>query len=462
MSCFRTCDVRGTYPAEVNEDLFRRIGQAVARRWAARAEVLIGHDCRIASRALHSALIHGLLEGGAKTVLDLGRVPTPLIYYGKRTLSVPVAMSVTASHNPPEHHGLKLLLPDGPAQSDDLAWLEANCPVDLPRRSGGSHRTIDLLSTYLGYLRSTWSEWGIQPSGRSPVDVVADAGNGAWSGIAPQFLRSLGIMCTAINDEPDGRFPGRSPDCSNPRNLTELAHRVRSQGAHIGLAWDGDGDRLAVVDDEGRSVSADALGLLLLPSFQAGSGRSILLDVKMSRVLQREIVARGFQPVIERSAHCSLERAMREHKCVFGCEYSGHYFFRELDGADDGLYAALHLCRAVARSGSLSEAVRRLPPIFITPDIRMSASREDSDTILAGIERAFPAATISRLDGVGVDLGEASFLLRRSVSEDKLTLRVEGNSPESLWRTVSTVAHLLPESLRPRVLDPNRWNLSGS
>jgi phosphomannomutase/phosphoglucomutase len=452
LSVFRMCDIRGVYPAEVHDDLFLGVGRAIARRWAKGTTVLVGCDCRTASPALKAALIAGLTAGGAD-VLDAGRVPTPLIYHGKRELGIAVAVIVTASHNPPDYHGLKLLLHDGSAMPHDISWLARNySDATSGGREGGVSR-VDLLPAYRAFLKKKWQNWSAErPSAASPPKVVIDPGNGAWSGIGLALFQDLGLECVSIHDQADGRFPGRSPDCADPRNLTALGERVRMLRAQIGLAWDGDGDRLAVLDEHGRVLSADQVSLLLIPLLTGRKGDRILVDVKMSRAIRREIAARKMELIVEKSAHCSLERSMREHECLFGCECSGHYFFRHLCGADDGLFAGLYLCHFAA-AGTLSEALGKLPPMFITPDIRVPFARQDFGAIVDSVEKRFDPATISRLDGVRVDLPEGWFLVRCSVSEDKLSLRAEGETWDSLARMLTLLASILPVRFTQGILD---------
>ena len=442
MNSFRACDIRGIYPDEVNESLFAGIGAAIARRWARNTTVLLGRDCRTGSRSLQLALASGLQSGGAKP-LDAGRIPTPVAYFGKRYLECPVACIVTASHNPAEYHGLKILLPHGPAQPDDIRWLaQESSGFCGPLSSDCECVRID--DAYREFIAARWKH--IDRENR-PLRVVVDAGNGAWSGLASDYLAGLGIDCRAIHDSADGRFPSRPPDCADPRNLNALRRAVIENQADIGFAWDGDGDRLAVVDDLGQPVSSDQIALLLAPEILAGSiGEKVLLDVKMSRRIAGRIESLGALPVIEKSAHCALEHSMLSHDCIFGCEYSGHFFFRDLHGADDGLVAALRVLECVRGSRPpLSVQLASLPPLFITRDIRIPATLQDFATIDRRLSDAFAGQEIIRLDGLKISFERATVLVRASVSEDKLSMRFEGDSAADLTETIHLLLDLLPE-----------------
>lgn len=452
MCCFRACDIRGRYPEHVDETLFYGLGQAIAQRWAPGGEVLVGRDCRVASPPLTSALMEGLRVGGA-TVLYVGSVPTPLINYARRTLPTSVSVSVTASHNPPADHGLKLLLPNGPAQQEDIDWLAQHWRKGFPVvATQVPIREINLWPGYVIFLKEKWRRLRMGRDQGNRLRVVIDPGNGTWSVVAKAILGELGICCEAIHDKPDGTFPARLPDCAQPGNLTALRRHVVETHAHVGLAWDGDGDRLAVVDDLGRPVTSDHLTLLLLPHVGARPGERILLDVKMSRRLRRVIHGLGVECTTERSAHCALERTMLESGCVFGAEYSGHYFFRELGGADDGLFTALHVLHLVLESGNLSSAIERLPQLYITPDMRVTGSLADFESVRSLVQKRFDPDHVSLVDGVRVDTPEAWFLVRPSVSEDKLSIRAEGDTEQALERVLTTLLEVLSPTLRERVL----------
>lgn len=447
MDCFRTCDLRGIYPNEIDEPLFYRLGQEIAFQHLSRdTSVLIGCDWRLSSPPLREALLEGLVESGAR-VLDAGAVPTPLIYFGKRRLGLGTAAVVTASHNPPEYNGLKLLLENGPASPEQIVQLRRNIRAARFKRPGGSVESVNLMELYQSHTVANWGRRFAEPRSRAAGPYVLDPGNGVWSGLAVQIFRALGIRCQAIHDEPDGTFPNRSPDCAAPGSLSRLATSVRQSHAAAGIAWDGDGDRLAICDDTGAVLSTDRLALLLIPELAPKDGQDrILLDVKMSRKVKAAVESRGAIPLVEKSAHCLLEQTMIRENCLFGCEYSGHLFFRELGGSDDGMHSALVVVDFLERSGSLlSQLVERLPKIFATPDIRFPGGAREFHEIERRVLDGLPQARIQRLDGLMLELPRAWFVLRRSASEKKLSWRFEADTADDLHSLVHDTMILLPQ-----------------
>jgi phosphomannomutase len=449
MDCYRTCDIRGKYPEEVHEDLFFHFGRAIALNLLQGRNILIGSDLRPSSPALRSALAAGLVEGGA-SVLDGGQAPTPVVYSGKRRLGTYAAAVITASHNPPEDNGLKLMLGKFPASASQLRGLKPGAMGLSSAPQRGRLEVVDLLSPYIETIVGAWKD-RLKPSSASGR-FVFDPGNGTWSLLAPEILSRLGISATFIHAEPDGRFPHRSPDCAAPGSLAAAGSEVRRLGARAGLAWDGDGDRLAVCDDTGRPLMTDQLALLLLPALLRHGGREkILFDVKMSRRVPAAIESLGGVPVEERSAHCFLETRMIREDCLFGCEFSGHYFYRALSGGDDGMHAALQVVEHLLRDcQSLSRQVDSLPPIFITPDLRIAAEGLEFAALRDALRSAFPQARISEFDGLRVEIPGAWLLVRPSVSENKISFRFEGETRETLDALLDRALERLPRC-RPRL-----------
>lgn len=446
--CFRECDVRGIYPSQFNEDLSYQIGRTLALLRGMTAPVLLGCDQRRGSLSLKQAIAKGLVSAGAD-VCDLGLLPTPVLYFARRYLKAPVAVMVTASHNPPQYNGLKILTQDGPI---DMALLGSHLDRTAASRHAGRISYANLGPQYCAEVSQRWSG---RFSGVGRVRdflLFLDPGNGAWSEIAPQVFHGLGIQVEAIHNVPDGSFPGRPPDCAAPGNLSQLCSEVRRTGAAAGFAWDGDGDRLAVCDDRGTVLSSDRIALLLLPHILPQRKRErILVDVKMSNKVKAAIESLGAIPVVQRSAHCALERTMIAEDCLFGCEYSGHYFFRELGGADDGMHAAIEMTWLLWRTKErLSEMIMKLPHLFITSDIRIPGDRHSYLEWESRLMSEFPGGAIDRLDGLKINLDGAInmdgawVLLRRSVSENKVSCRIEANSAQELHDLVSRVRRIVP------------------
>lgn len=447
MDCYKTCDIRGRYPDEINEELFFQFGRNIALKFLEGRAILIGADVRMSSPSLKQALSEGLVSAGAK-VFDAGQAPTPVISFGKRKLGVYAAAIVTASHNPPEDNGLKLLLGRYPATAAQLRALKPDGAARPSTGVAGKVESVYLADPYVEFLVSTWRD-RLHSAGSSgtPGKYVFDPGNGTWSLLIGEIIRRLDISATLVNAGADGRFPGRSPDCAAPGNLLALTAEVRRTGATAGLAWDGDGDRLAVCDNTGRVLFTDHLALLMLPAMLGGNRREkILVDVRMSRKIKIAIVKHGGIPILERSAHCHLEHRMILEDCLFGCEYSGHLFFRSLGGADDGMYAALavvdYLCH---RTIPLSDLLLVIPELWITPDLRIPSSDLDFSEIRCRLREAFPGGNISEFDGFRVETPGAWVLVRPAVSENKLSFRLEGESQEDLEFIIDRVLTFLPQ-----------------
>lgn len=443
MQIFRECDIRGLYPEEVNEELLFALGNAIGAYWKRLGPFVVAHDVRRGSRDLKTALAAGMIQAGAH-ILDLGCVPTPVAYFARRIHSAPVAAIVTASHNPPEYNGLKLLTPNGPAGQKEIAWLQQQIGRTRKQEPGGTSTCLDIWPDYINFLEKFWDQWHTGQRERVKAPLAIDPGGGAWSGVAGRMMRRLGIPCVAINDVPDEMFRARSSDCAAPGSLNRLSCAVQKHAAAAGLAWDGDGDRLAVVDRSGRVLTADQIGVIFAQAQSLGNER-VLLDVKVSSKVAAEIQTLGGTPVVAKSAHCVLERTMVEQDCAFGCEYSGHYFFRDLAGADDGLYSALRLI-SLLNHRSLDSLLEQVPKFFVTPDIRVQMTAKDFPQLQADLLKSgfSQKAVASRLDGLKLTFPEGWLLLRPSVSEDKLSFRAEGETAEDLFRLVHSFLEALP------------------
>lgn len=444
MDCFRTCDIRGRYPEELNEPLFYDLGQELARQFLKESPILVGCDVRISSLTLKSALIKGLMDAGKK-VLDAGVAPTPVLRFGKRRLGLAAAAIITASHNPPDENGLKLLFGRYPPNARQIRSLKpAGSPIRV-KSPGGAVEHINLGELYVDQLAKHWEP--LMSSRAVSASYVLDPGNGTWTLLLPMICQRLDLSATVIHAEPDGRFPGRSPDCSAPGSLAALGQRVQDCGASAGIAWDNDGDRFAICDETGRILSTDQLVLLLLPEIlKDGAGEKILCDIKMSRKVLSAVEKLGGVPIVERSAHCHLETTMIREDCLFGCEYSGHFFFRHLSGADDGMEAALLMISLLQHwRKPLSHMVAELPPFFITNDLRVPGSAQDVIHIKNRLLERFDSDEITELDGIKVDSARHTLLVRPSVSERKLSFRFEGESADDLASIISHAQNLLPE-----------------
>lgn len=443
LTAFRECDIRGHYPDEVNEALMEAVGDAFGYKIIERGRegtdipvVLVGGDARLTTASLKRGLIGGLIRHELR-VADLGRVPTPVVYWAKARYEAAACAMVTASHNPPDWNGLKLMLGPFPPTQDDYREL-AEAYHTYSRKSIHVQYAVetwdDCLTTYLKEFVTAFSsdKW-------LDLSVVVDAGNGCQAGVASHLIRKLDGMVHAIHDVVDGTFPDRHPDSAVPEHLCVLQETVRRTASDFGVAFDGDGDRLNVVDDCGRVLGAERLGMILLKhAFESGNGQTVVLDVKCSMQLERYISQFGFVPVRCKSGHAYMKRMMLERNAAFGIEVSGHLFWGCLEGRDDPLYTACCLGRILVQHKiKLSEWVDRLPVMYLTPDIRIPMEAPRIESVIERCLQGFDGARIETLDGVRLVWEDGYVLVRRSITEAKLTVRMEGENSDSLKRVAN-------------------------
>ncbi|NLG27025.1 MAG: phosphomannomutase/phosphoglucomutase [Chloroflexi bacterium] len=427
MSIFKSCDIRGVYGVDLNERLAFDLGRAIARRHAGRA--VVGGDLRESTPALKGALLDGLCAAGAE-VVDLGMLPTPAFYHAKRLLQAPVGAMVTASHNPARYNGFKLMFGDLPVEPEDVEQLAHDiatlppAPANAERR--GCSQSVDTLADYQAALTAAFR-------GLSARRVVVDAGNGSMWQVAPAVLRACGQEVVELYCTPDGRYPNRDPNPSVPAHLQAARQAVRASGAALGVAYDGDGDRVIAIDERGRVLPSDRLLVLFARHLLAHEpGGAVVYDLKSSSVVADEVRRAGGRPLMERSGHAFIKRRLLLEQALLGGEVSGHYFFGAL-GGDDALYATLALLQALDTLGmSLAEAIDSVPTYPITPDLRLPCAPERARGILAELQSAFADHPIDLLDGVRVQFAAGWALARLSVTEPLLTLRFEARSEAEL------------------------------
>jgi phosphomannomutase/phosphoglucomutase len=437
-SCWKAADLRGAYPAEISPELFTRIGAALGTTLVRRARVLVAGDFRLSTPALKDALCKGLVNAGAN-VLDAGQIPTPVAYFAARRHQPDAVLIVTASHNPPADNGLKLLLEGKPPTPAQLVQLR-----ELTERGGfrSGHGSLTRVQPVLAYERFMHERWQHLDPALLP-EVILDAGNGAWSEIAPRICAALRLQVRCISCEIDGNFPDRPSDCSRPANLRQL----RELNA-IGIAWDGDGDRVAAIDETGRAVSADELSMLMTrASFASAAPQSgrVVIDLKLASSVEREVKRLGGAPLLEQTGHAFMRTRMIATEARLGLDACGHFFFGELAGADDGLFAALTLLDWIQRSQSSLSALRSsLPPTYSSPELRIPRALLSFDHAAQALLAAFPEASIDRLDGIRMSLHLGTILLRESGTEPMLSLRMEGLSAESYTALLARCLDTLP------------------
>jgi phosphomannomutase/phosphoglucomutase len=410
------------------------------------AKFVVGGDVRHSTPGFRAALVDGLCDTGID-VVDLGTLPTPMIYYAKRRLGAAGCAIVTASHNPPDVNGLKWMIGDRPPSEKDVRALKRGAEDGRRRRNqrGRSDpRTLDVTFDYVAWLQERWMD---APAVRRPI--VLDGMHGAWALRARRYLQAVfpHSVFSAIHDAPDGSFGGRSPDCSQSDALVDLGEAVYQQRALLGIAFDGDGDRVAFVDDEGTTLTAEESTWILLQSFRKEiSGQPFVYDVKFSDRVPEAARKLGAEPVVERSGHTFIRNRMLATGAPFGAEISGHYFFRDLAGGDDGLFAACRMIAHLAVCGkTLSQLRRKSPKVYVTPDLRVRVKARYCRTVVRSVRGAWSKYPQTDVDGVRIRFPDGWALVRNSVTEPALTFRFESRTSSGLAKLVSKFCDSLPE-----------------
>lgn len=434
---FRQYDIRGVVGDDLTPPIAHGVGRAlatVARRRIGRAPRLaVGRDNRPSGDLLARAVRDGIAQAGG-TAVDIGVVPTPALYLALHELDVDGGVQVTGSHNPPAFNGFKMVVAGETLHGWDIQELRRLIADDATDQGDGSLAADE--SVLRRYADAIVSRNG--PIVR-PVTVVVDCGNGVTSLVAEAVLERIGARVVPLFCESDGRFPNHHPDPTVPENLADLQAAVRREGADLGIAFDGDGDRIGAVDETGRIVFGDQLLVLFgrdLAS-RAGAGHPVIFDVKCSQVLADALRAAGLEPVMWKTGHSLIKAKMKELEAPLAGEMSGHMFFAEdYYGFDDALFAAARLVAYVAREGGpLSRLLADLPETFATPEIRVDCPEERKAGIVEAAAREFGARyeTLT-LDGVRITFPEGWGLLRASNTQPVLVLRFEATSPDALER----------------------------
>ncbi|AQA17402.1 phosphomannomutase [Halioglobus japonicus] len=428
---FRAYDIRGDARSELTEELVSQIGRAIGTMAGELGEqsLLVGCDGRNSSPALKAALIRALMESG-RDVIDIGLVPTPVLYFATHHLDCRSGIMVTGSHNPKTDNGLKVVLNRQTIAAGGIEEIrDRTLEGDF---SHGSGRMIkeDVIPAYVEEIANDVAV-------SVPLKIVVDAGNGATSDIAPELMAELGCEVVPLYCEVDGNFPHHAPDTSNEDNLTDLIAAVQREEADFGVAFDGDGDRLAVVTSSGRIVRSDVLLMIFAEDVVSRNpGADVVFDVKCSRNLTKLITQHGGRPVLWKTGHAFMKEKMAETGALLGGEFSGHMFFGERwFGFDDGMYAASRLAEILGTHGeTLDQVIDRFPATVNTPEILIPVDDRGKhalvERIVAGAD--FNEGRVNTMDGLRVDFAEGWGLVRASNTTAALTARFEADSTESL------------------------------
>ncbi len=431
---FKAYDIRGVVDRTLTPDVVRRIGQALGSEALAQEQhaVIIGRDGRLSGPAIAGALAEGIMAAGCD-VIDIGLAPTPVVYFAAFHLGTPSAVAVTGSHNPPDYNGLKMVIAGETLAAERIQQIKQRIRSGRLSAGRGQYRAASVIDDYLRRITGDVS------LARS-LDVVVDCGNGAAGAVAPRLLRELGCVVDELYCEVDGRFPHHHPDPSQPDNLTDLVARVRHRQADLGLAFDGDGDRLGVISPDGSIVWPDRQMVLYARDILARQpGAEIVFDVKCSRNLPAAIAAAGGAPVMWRTGHSFMKAKLKNSaQAALAGEMSGHIFFKERwYGFDDGLYAAARLLELLARDPrSPRDVFADLPDSINTPELRIELTEGEHFAFMRELigTADFPDARVSTVDGLRVDFDDGFGLVRPSNTTPILVLRFEADSARALAR----------------------------
>ena len=430
---FRQYDIRGIVGDDLTEEAARALGGAYAAlllERGVRGEVAVGRDNRPSGTALRDALVQGLTDAGA-SVVDIGVVPTPLLYWSLHHLGVAGGIQITGSHNPPEYNGFKLCLGTESLHGHDIQHLLALIRGNAAPKGRGTVRHEAVIDRYVADVAQR-----IGPLSR-PMRIVYDCGNGAGALVAPQLMRAISVQGTGLFCESDGTFPNHHPDPTVPANLEDLVAAVRRDGAELGIAFDGDADRIGLVDGDGKIIWGDHILILYARDVleRTGRGQPIIFDVKCSQALPHEIEKAGGRPVMWKTGHSLIKDKMKELRAPLAGEMSGHMFFGEgFYGHDDALYGAARLLRIVADSGrTVSELLSDVPEFVSTPEIRVDCADDRKFEVVAkAVEHFRGLHDVSDVDGVRVLFGDGWGLIRASNTQPILVLRFEARSAKRL------------------------------
>ncbi len=431
---FRQYDIRGVVGTELTVPTAAAVGRAFAellRARGVRGAIAVGRDNRPSGAALHVALVEGILANGTD-VVDIGIVPTPMLYWALHKLPVAAGIQITGSHNPPEYNGFKLCVGHDSLYGEGIQELYRRALA--PQPSAAPRGTLSRETILDRYVADLLERTG--PLARR-LKVVVDCGNGAGAIAAPALFGGLGVDWTCLFCESDGTFPNHHPDPTVVENLQDLIRAVRAERADIGIAFDGDADRIGIVDEEGRIIWGDHLLILYARDVLArtGAGQPIIFDVKCSQALPEEIERAGGKPVMWKTGHSLIKEKMKATGAPLAGEMSGHMFFREgFYGHDDALYGAARILRIVAASGrNVSELLAGVPTFVSTPELRVDCADDIKFGIVDEAVAHFRKThEVIGVDGARVLFGEGWGLIRASNTQPILVLRFEARTEQHL------------------------------
>jgi len=444
---FRQYDIRGLVDKDLTQETVELLGKGIGTyfRWNQKKEVALGRDCRLSSPLYSKALAKGLLSTGCE-IVNLGIIPTPLLYFTIYYKKIEAGVIITGSHNPPEYNGFKMMVGEetlyGAAIQDIFTIIQNE---DFIEEESAGTKDYNIVPEYQEYvLKNIKLE--------KKLKVVVDAGNGTAGVVAVPIFKKMGCEVIELYCEMDGRFPNHHPDPTLPEALEDLIQKVKETKADLGIAYDGDGDRIGIIDDEGNIIWGDVLMVLfvrdILPS---NPGAPIISEVKASKVLYDEIEKLGGRPIMWKTGHSLIKKKIKEEKALLAGEMSGHIFFADrFFGFDDAIYSSARLLELLSRSEKrISQMLSDLPKTFSTPEIRIYASDEVKFKIVEEVKKELSQKyPIIDIDGVRAIYPGGWGLVRASNTQEVLVLRFEGDTEKDLENIESEVKQVIEEVIQ--------------
>ena len=430
---FKAYDIRGIVGTTLTPEIVQSIGRAIGSEAARRnsGTVVIGRDGRLSGPDLASALAAGI-RGAGVDVIDLGMVATGMLYYATYELGTGSGVMVTGSHNPPDYNGLKMMLGGETLHGDAITALRTRVEQGDLASGAGSYRQHDIGEAY---MRRVVGDIRL----KRPLNIAVDCGNGVAGAFAPGLFRRLGCTVRELFCEVDGTFPNHHPDPAHPENLDDLIHALKTGDAELGLAFDGDGDRLGVVTKDGHIIYPDRQMMLYAADVLGRNpGATVIYDVKSTRNLGPWITAHGGKPLLWKTGHSLIKAKLRETGALLAGEMSGHVFFKERwFGFDDALYVGARLLEILSAHADTAKVLNALPDAISTPELHLHCVEGEHYSLIAGLQRTaqFPGAqNVIDIDGLRVEYADGFGLMRASNTTPIVVLRFEADSDAALAR----------------------------
>ena len=428
-SIFREYDIRGEYPNQINEEVVRKIGNAIAGKCINLniKEICVGRDGRNSGKSLLQAMIGGLSESGIE-VINIDLATSPLLYYAAKKNKYKSGIMITGSHNPKNHNGIKLVIDDKPVSGNEILDL-----LNKDQKFSESVGSIKSLNVKDSYIEEVSQSLKINKN----LKIVIDCGYGAAGFIAPDLYKNLGCELIELYSEVDGNFPNHHPDPGKVENLKDLIQAVKTHGADLGLAFDGDGDRVGMVTNNGEIVFPDKILMMLSKDVLHSQKGSIIFDVKCSNALSQIIKENGGLPIMSPTGHFHIKNGIKKHNPLLAGEMSGHIFFNDKwYGFDDGHYSGARIIEMLSKNEkSIAEICNELPMLFSTPELNINVTDDNKFKIIKEFaDNCRLEGEKNTIDGLRLDFEDGWGLIRASNTTPKLVLRFEGRSEDILNR----------------------------